>query len=103
MNTITIKLLGGLAATTLLLSSCGDQETTNNTPEAPTAGAYPLDVCVISGEKLGSMGKPHVITHKGTEVQLCCDDCLTEFNKDPDKYVAMVKSGKVDDHSGHNH
>jgi YHS domain-containing protein len=104
----TIQLLAGLTAATLLLSSCGDKKTTetDSPPETPEAKAYPLDVCVISGEKLGSMGKPHIVSHKGTDVQLCCDDCLTEFNKDPDKYVSMVKSGKAgkaDDHTGHDH
>lgn len=93
----TIQLLTGLAAATLLLSSCGEKKTTEtgSPPETPEAKAYPLDVCVVSGEKLGSMGKPHVINHKGTEVRFCCDDCLPEFNKDPDKYVAMVKAGQA--------
>lgn len=60
---------------------------------------------MVSGEKLGSMGEPVVVTHNGTEMRFCCKECLPEFNKDPDKYAAMVKAGKAGsmDHSGHNH
>ena len=55
-----------------------------------TAPAYPLDTCVVSGEKLGSMGDAYVLEHKGQQVQLCCKSCLKKFNKDPDAYVAKI-------------
>lgn len=74
-----------------LLVSCQSEEekTTTETPE--TAAEYPLDICVVSGEKLGSMGEPYVITHEGTEVRFCCDSCLPEFKENPDKYLAKLK------------
>ena len=108
-----IQILSSVAAVaTLLFSSCGDGGSSSETPdgpgETPSAGTsvagYSLDVCVVSGEKLGSMGAPHVIKHEGTEVRFCCDACVPEFNKDPDKYIAMIKAGKAGsmDHSGHN-
>src|SRR3989442_105896 len=43
--------------------------------------AYPLDTCVVSGEKLGEHGKPYVFNYEGREVQLCCKSCLKDFNK----------------------
>ena len=52
---------------------------------------YPLTTCVVSGEKLGEMGKPVKVTSDGTEVQLCCKSCIKDFNKDPAKYVKLVK------------
>lgn len=58
---------------------------------AADAPAYPLQTCVVSGEKLGGMGKPVSITHEGTEVKFCCKSCLKDFNADPAKYVKMVK------------
>lgn len=36
---------------------------------------YPLDTCVISGKKLGSMGDPVQLVLDGTLVQLCCGSC----------------------------
>ncbi len=58
---------------------------------AVDAPAYPLKTCVVSGEKLGGMGKPVAVTHDGTEVLLCCKSCMKDFKADPDKYVKMVK------------
>ena len=62
------------------------------------AGEYPLATCVVSGEKLGEMGKPYVFQYQGTEVHLCCEGCRAKFEKDPAKYLAVIseasKSGK---------
>jgi len=101
-------IISGTAAFSIVLASCGEKPASTSAPaestdpsSAETAKAYPLEVCVVSGEKLGSMGAPFVLNHKGTEVRFCCDSCLPDFNKDSDKYVAMVKAGKVDKHTNH--
>ena len=70
--------------------------------EAPKSGAdaktaakpYPLDVCVVSGEKLGSMGKPFVFVHQGQEIKLCCDGCKADFDKEPAKFLAKLAPKK---------
>lgn len=51
---------------------------------------YPLTTCVVSGEKLGEMGKPYVFKHEGREVQLCCESCKKDFKKDPAKYLKKL-------------
>lgn len=51
---------------------------------------YPLTTCVVSGEKLGEMGKPYVHKYEGREVQFCCKNCLKDFNKDPKKYLKKL-------------
>lgn len=59
-------------------------------PVVPTT--YPLKKCVISGDVLGGeMGKPIKVTSEGTDVYLCCKDCIKDFKKDPAKYAKMVK------------
>jgi YHS domain-containing protein len=58
--------------------------------QAKPAAEYPLDVCVVSGEKLGSMGKPVILEHNGREVRLCCPNCTAEFKKDPEKYMKKL-------------
>ena len=60
----------------------------------PDAKAYPLQTCVVSGEKLGEMGKPYTFTHEGQEVKLCCKSCLKDFKKDPAKYVKKIKDAE---------
>jgi len=55
---------------------------------------YPLDVCVVGGEKLGSMGKPVVIKHEGVTVKFCCEGCIEDFEKDPKKFIAKLEAAK---------
>ena len=55
---------------------------------------YPLDVCVVGGEKLGSMGKPVVIKHEGVTVKFCCEGCIEDFEEDPKKFIAKLETAK---------
>lgn len=55
------------------------------------AKAYPLDTCLVSGEKLGKMDKAYVFTHDGHVVKLCCKKCLKKFKADPAKYMKKLK------------
>ena len=59
-------------------------------PAASAPSSYPLTTCVVSGEKLGEMGKPVVINDQGPEVRFCCDMCVDRFKKDPAKYLAKL-------------
>ncbi len=60
----------------------------------PVPATYPLKKCVISDETLGEHGTPVKVTSEGTDVYLCCKDCIKDFKKDPAKYVKMVKDAK---------
>ncbi|MBM3834868.1 MAG: hypothetical protein FJ403_16650 [Verrucomicrobia bacterium] len=51
---------------------------------------YPLNACVVSGEKLGGHGDPYVFVHDGREVKLCCKDCKGDFDKTTAKFVAKI-------------
>jgi nitrous oxide reductase accessory protein NosL len=77
---------------------------------ASSADGYPLDVCLVSDEPLGSMGDPVVMEHNGRQVKFCCAGCVESFNKEPARYMAKLDSAKGgashddhDDHTGHNH
>lgn len=52
---------------------------------------YPLDTCLVTGKKLGTMGEPYVHDHNGTTVKFCCEPCLEKFNEEPDKYLAKLR------------
>ncbi|MBC8245890.1 MAG: hypothetical protein H8E20_16060 [Verrucomicrobia bacterium] len=52
--------------------------------------SYPLDVCIVSGNKLGSMGDPYKFEHEGREIKLCCKPCIRKFNKNPEKYLVNL-------------
>lgn len=51
---------------------------------------YPVDVCVVSGEKLGGMGKPVNYIHNNQLVKFCCNGCISTFEKDPEKYLSLL-------------
>lgn len=57
---------------------------------AADSAPYPLKTCVVSGEKLGSMGKSFVHNYEGREVQFCCKACLKDFNKEPHKFLKKI-------------
>jgi YHS domain-containing protein len=56
--------------------------------------AYPLTVCVVSGEKLDSMGGPYIMTYEGQEVRFCCEHCRPRFEKDPATYLKKIREAQ---------
>jgi len=61
-------------------------------PAAEQAAALAQKVCPISGDPLGSMGKPQKVTAEGKSAFLCCEGCEEDFRKDPK--AALAKIGK---------
>ena len=56
---------------------------------------YPLNVCLTSDEKLGSMGENAEFVYRAAGkpdrlVTLCCDGCADDFMKEPAKYLAKL-------------
>ena len=49
--------------------------------KAVKAKPYPLETCIVSGEKLDTSAdakmKPYTFTYEGQEVKLCCKSCET--------------------------
>ena len=98
---ISIALCCTLVALMLTVGcSRDDSAPTAAAPVAPPAPVtqqqtarsqeHPLDVCVVSGEKLGGMGDPVVIQHEGREVRFCCAVCVPKFKAEPAKYLAKL-------------
>ena len=57
---------------------------------APATGSYPLETCVVSGEKLGEMGDPVILQYEGREVRFCCNKCVKKFKQEPAKYLKKL-------------
>lgn len=58
------------------------------------AKAYPLDVCIASGEKLDSMGEPVTTVYNGQQVKFCCESCIDDFKKEPAKFITKLTTTK---------
>ena len=106
-------LLGSLLTAPLAALAADHQHGDAKAADAK-AKPYPLKTCIVSGEKLGEMGKPYVFVKDGQEFKLCCKGSLKDFNKEPAKYIKKLadaqKSGKdakptapAHDHSAHQH
>jgi len=70
----------------LPMFGCGADKKTD------TAKPYPLDKCLVSGEKIGADKdmKPYSFVEAGQTVTLCCKSCLKDFNKDKANYMAQI-------------
>lgn len=88
-------LLVGISAT----AACTGAETAE-LAAATTHANHPPKTCVVSGGKLGGMGKPVAYVHKqdgqpDRTVMFCCKACIRKFQKDPAKYLAKLEAAKT--------
>ncbi|MHC4142234.1 MAG: heavy metal-binding domain-containing protein [Planctomycetota bacterium] len=83
--------------------------------------SYPLATCVISKQKLGSMGEPIDYVVGNRLVRFCCAGCMGTFNRAPAAHLATIdkawkksgglkgehanegKSNEHDEHEEHDH
>ena len=56
----------------------------------PGVKPYPLDLCIVGGEKLGSMGVPVSLIYQGQQVKFCCSGCQPEFEASPAKFLQKL-------------
>lgn len=91
-----------LLAASVLLASCA-QDAADTSPKtiAPTISAaqkpkeapkpYPLGTCLVTGEDLDEMDERISTVYNGQTFEFCCKPCLVKFNKNPEKYVSMLR------------
>lgn len=119
-------IASGLSAGALFAHNGEDHGKAHASPvsQTQTAGpkaSYPLETCVVSGDKLegGKMGEPIDYIHKeegmpNRLVRLCCKGCVRDFKSDPAKYLKKIDDAAAakskggapavsDGHSGNNH
>ncbi len=79
-------IASAIIAATFALASCAA------TGGADTAGIkrYTSDTCVVTDNKLGSMGDPVTKVYGNQEVKFCCKPCVAKYEKNPEKYAANV-------------
>jgi hypothetical protein len=84
-----LLLLGAISAFagSLALRAADAKADASNAKVKP----YTLKTCIVSGEKLGEMGKPVVITNELREIKFCCKDCVKDFKKEPAKFVKKIE------------
>ncbi|MBL9139828.1 MAG: hypothetical protein JNK85_28415 [Verrucomicrobiales bacterium] len=84
MKLASLSVLAALAAAFATTALAADKKIQLKTKP------YPMDTCLVSGEKLGSMGDAYVLVEGDQEIQLCCKSCLKDFNKDKKANLTKV-------------
>ncbi len=73
-----------LIASALLVSCAGTSAVAGNVKP------YTKDTCIVTDNKLGSMGTPITKVHGDQQVKFCCKPCIAKFEKDPQRYLAKL-------------
>jgi len=95
------KLIAGMILTAALAAFApASRATDTNTVASSTPVPYPLDHCVVSGEKFGGdMGPPVVFVYSNKdvnqEIKFCCPMCKPKFLADPDKYMKIITAAEA--------
>lgn len=76
------KILTLLSAA--VLASCAATGGSNVKP-------YTSDTCILTDNKLGSMGTPVTKVYGDQEVKFCCKPCVAKFEKDPQRYLKKTQ------------
>lgn len=87
--TAFVLMLGLSAFADEHMNMSGEHMMNSDSMAMPMDG-YPVDFCVVSGEKLGEMGDPVKYDYKGRTIEFCCSNCVSKFEADPDKYVEKL-------------
>lgn len=70
----------------LIISSCATSGTGNISGAKP----YTSDKCIVTDNKLGSMGDPVTKVYNGQEIKFCCAPCVKKFDANPEKYLSKL-------------
>ena len=101
-NRISRPMIGGLvlAAAVAAIATISRADGTNSVAVHGKPVPYPLDTCVVSGDKLGGdMGKPVEFIYQtngiNQEIKFCCPMCKPTFLADPDKYMKIIQKAEA--------
>lgn len=85
-----MKTIMTLVASAFLASCAGTATTATTATTAGDVKPYTRNTCIVSDNKLGSMGTPITKVYGDQEVKFCCKPCIAKFEKDPQKYLAKL-------------
>ncbi len=94
-----LAISGLMVATAFAVTALNARAGNTNSPSFASSVKpipYPLNTCVVSGDKLGDdMGPPIEFVYQGQEVKFCCPDCKPKFIKTPDKYMKIIHAAEA--------
>ena len=82
-------ILLGAAVTIAAEKSAGDKSATKPATTQPAINKF----CAVEGGD-HAVDKDVFVMYKGQKIGFCCEDCIKEFNADPDTYMKKLKERK---------
>ncbi len=61
-----------------------------DTPAPAAPKPYPIDTCLVMGDKVGADAVAVVV--EGQEFKVCCKGCIKKIQKDPKGYLAKLEA-----------
>jgi hypothetical protein len=84
------ELIAVLLAALTVSVFATDPNPTASASAAPSDAAVNT-VCPVSGDRIvGFIGKPLYAQYQGKMIAVCCNECLTKFQQNPDKYGPLA-------------
>lgn len=84
-------IVGGLCLVTALPEAAAQApQGQRGAQKRATVKRYPYELCLVSDDKLGEMGKPIGFAYEGREIKVCCKDCRNDFKADPARYMKKL-------------
>ena len=90
MRSYLSTVFAAILATSALAADPSDQK-----PASQNGKQATNTVCPVSGDKVGSIGKPVYVEYQGKKLALCCKDCLKDFHRNPAKFAALAEKNEV--------
>jgi YHS domain-containing protein len=95
----SIGILAAVLAIAAIACGCKDGGQTGQQQGQPAAAAKeaapagkPQTACPVMG---GKIDKSIYVDYQGKRVYLCCESCLAEAKKDPEKYIKKLEAEGV--------
>ena len=95
MKTMTfVGALLAIVVSSVILSGCSkpaaSATTAPATSQASVSGPPVNKYCAVQGSP-NEVDPTVFIIYKGQKIGFCCSDCIKDFKKNPDKYIASMK------------
>ena len=86
-----VTLVIGAAAVVAAAEQQQGQQQQKSPATAPAATQPVNKFCAVQQENPVDVAKGGTTVYKGKTIGFCCPDCIDEFKKDPEKYMATIK------------
>jgi YHS domain-containing protein len=94
LTALLLAAASGAVQTTGFAADASATAPAEKKPAKEAPKPYPLDVCIVTDNDLGSMGEETSMVYQGQTIKFCCAPCEKKFLKNPAKYLEKLAPEK---------